>query len=115
MTGCFSYFAATLNPYVRVSASFAFHEDFFRMNKEFMSFLENEKTLMWQKSSRPYFSAWLTLVNLRVTEMFEFSICLLVIFLVHVVQSVLQGNKHPIVEVKREEGCKTKATRRTNQ
>ena len=26
-----------------------------------------------------------------------------------------QGNKHPIVEVKREEGCKTKATRRTNQ
>ena len=56
-----------------------------------------------------------TLVNVRVTEMFEFSICLLVIFLVHVVQSVLQGNKHPIVEVKREEGCKTKATRRTNQ
>ena len=50
----------------------------------------------------------LTLVNLRVTEMFEFSICLLVIFSVHVVQSVLQGDKHPIVEEKEKRVAKPK-------
>ena len=35
--------------------------------------------------------------------------------LVHVVQSVLQWGKDPIVLVKREEGSKYKATQRTNQ
>ena len=32
MTGCVSYFAATLTPYVRFSTSFVFHEDSFQMN-----------------------------------------------------------------------------------
>ena len=32
MTGCVSYFAATLTLYVRFSTSFAFHEDSFQMN-----------------------------------------------------------------------------------
>ena len=42
------------------------------------------------------------------------SMCMLV-FLVLVVQSVLQWGKDPIVVAKREEGSKYKATRRTNQ
>ena len=50
-----------------------------------------------------YFSAWLpTLENVRVTEMFE-SQLYACSFLVHVVQSVLQWGKDPIVIVKREE------------
>ena len=36
-------------------------------------------------------------------------------FLVHVVQSVLQWGKDPVVVVKREEGRKYKATEKTNQ
>ena len=55
-----------------------------------------------------------TLENVRVTEMFE-SQLYACSFLVHVVQSVLQWGKDPIVIVKREENIKYKATRRTNQ
>ena len=36
-------------------------------------------------------------------------------FLVHVVQSVFHWGKDPIVVLKREEGSKNKATRRTNK
>ena len=55
-----------------------------------------------------------TLENVRVTEMFE-SQLYACSFLVHVVQSVLQWGKDPIVVVKREEDSKYKATGRTNQ
>ena len=47
--------------------------------------------------------------NVRVLDMFACH------FLVHVVQSVLQGDKDPFGVVKREKDCKTKATQRTNQ
>ena len=56
-----------------------------------------------------------TLVNVRVTEMFESQSVWCSSFLVHVVQSVLQWGKDPIVVVKREEDSKYKATGRTNQ
>ena len=56
-----------------------------------------------------------TLVNVRVTEMFESQSVWCSSFLVHVVQSVLQWGKDPIVVVKREEGSKYKATGRANQ
>ena len=82
-----------------------------------MSFEENEKTLLRQRSSKPRTSLSLvpTLVNVRVTEMFESQSVWCSSFLVHVVQSVLQWGKDPIVVVKREEDSNYKATGRTNQ
>ena len=43
MTGCFSYFAATLTPYVRVSASFEYHEDYFQIS----SYVFNQEWSFW--------------------------------------------------------------------
>ena len=65
--------------------------------------------------SRVLLSLVPTLVNVRVTEMFEYQSVWCSSFLVHVAQSVLQWGKDPIVVVKREEDSKYKATGRTNQ
>ena len=143
-TVCVSYFAATLTRYVRVSVSVAFHEGSFQMNcllSGLILFMAHKSLVDWQQlklffsyfktKSSSHFKRMRKLVgnshlqsrtsqlgsdtcceshrNVRVLNLFACP-CL-----VRVVQICSSEGKDPIVVVKREEGSKNKATRRTNQ
>ena len=60
ITGCVSYFAVTLTPYVRFFTSFAFHEDSFQMNcyallSGMILFMAHKKILLTGNSLNLFF------------------------------------------------------------
>ena len=138
-TVCVSYFAAILTRYVRVSASVAFQEGSFQMNcllSGMILFMAHKSLVDWQqlelfvpilKQSSSHFKRMRKLSSSKRTSQLGSDTCceshrnvrVLNLFacpcLVHVVQICSSEGKDPIVVVKREEGSKNKATRRTNQ
>ena len=140
-TVCVSYFAAILTRYVRVSASVAFQEGSFQMNcllSGMILFMAQKSLVDWQQlelfvpilkqssshfkrmrklsSSKPYFSAWLRHLLWESQKCSSSqSFCLSLFSSCCIVQICSSEGKDPIVVVKREEGRKNKATRRTNQ
>ena len=134
-----SYFAATLTRYVRISASVVFHEGSFQMNcllSGIILFMAHKSLVDWQQLKLFFpilkqrvhliLREWENHLQSRTSQLGSDTCCeshrnvrVLNLFacpcLADVVQICSSEGKDPIVVVKREEGSKNKATRRTNQ